>query len=187
METSPGQRLRQWRDFKKLTLAQVSDASGVRTTTLSTAEQPGASNPSYDTITKVLAAYPDLSPDWLLLGTGPMLRDGRTLTPMPAHFEEARPVTLSISHPTPEEYRQLQEENRRLREQLANKEGALTAVEGEVTWLRSQVGGKAEASADAADEDEPRPPMMAVRNHEYVEAPAVEQKPYVAAGFVWGR
>lgn len=32
----------------------------------------------------VFQKFPDLNPDWLLLGTGPMLRDGRELTPKPA-------------------------------------------------------------------------------------------------------
>lgn len=93
MESTPGKRLQEWREFKGLTLTDMFRQTGVKVTTLSTAEQPGASNPSYDTITKVLAAYPDLNPDWLLLGHGPMLRDGRVLTLVPAAEEPTPPTT----------------------------------------------------------------------------------------------
>ncbi len=84
MESSPGQRLQEWREYKGLTLSQASRATGIKVTTLSTAEQPGASNPSFDTLSKMLAAFPDLNPDWLLTGSGPLLRDGRALAPVAA-------------------------------------------------------------------------------------------------------
>jgi transcriptional regulator with XRE-family HTH domain len=89
MESTPGKRLQQWREFKGLSLTEMFRATGVKVTTLSTAESAAASNPSYDTITKVLAAFPDLNPDWLLLGTSSMLRDGRTLTQLPAALPPA--------------------------------------------------------------------------------------------------
>ncbi|GAB2959226.1 hypothetical protein GCM10027048_28190 [Hymenobacter coalescens] len=100
METTPGKRIQQWREYKGLTLAQMSRDSGVKVTTISTAEQPGASNPSYDTLSKLILAYPDLNPDWLLTGNGSMLRDGRELTPAPkpdAHPEVAHPSPTTVT------------------------------------------------------------------------------------------
>jgi transcriptional regulator with XRE-family HTH domain len=83
MESTPGKRMQIWREFKGITSTALSQATGINLTTISQAENPKGkvSNPSYDTLTKMLVAYPDLNPDWLLLGTGPMLRDGRSLAP----------------------------------------------------------------------------------------------------------
>ena len=35
----------------------------------------GRNKPSYDFVTKLLSEFPNLNPDWLLLGKGPMHRD----------------------------------------------------------------------------------------------------------------
>ena len=35
----------------------------------------GRNKPSYDFVTKLLTNFPNLNPDWLLLGKGPMHRD----------------------------------------------------------------------------------------------------------------
>lgn len=35
----------------------------------------GRNKPSYDFVTKLLNKFPNLNPDWLLLGKGPMHRD----------------------------------------------------------------------------------------------------------------
>jgi len=93
MESTAGKRLQEWREFKGLSLTELFRLTGIKVTTLSTAEQPGGSNPSYDTIKKLLAAFPDLSADWLLLGTGPMLRNGRTLAQLPTIVPSALPTT----------------------------------------------------------------------------------------------
>ncbi len=36
----------------------------------------GRNNPSYDFIVKILSKFPDLNPDWLILGKGEMFRTG---------------------------------------------------------------------------------------------------------------
>ena len=38
-------------------------------------------NPGFETLVEFLKAWPDLSPDWLILGQGPMVRDGATDAP----------------------------------------------------------------------------------------------------------
>jgi transcriptional regulator with XRE-family HTH domain len=85
MESTPGKRMLQWREFKGISITELSRLAGINVTTISQAESPKGkvSNPSYDTLTKMLTAFPDLNPDWLLLGAGPMLRDGRALVAVP--------------------------------------------------------------------------------------------------------
>lgn len=157
MENSPGQRLRQWRDYKGLKLADVSRDTGIKTTTLSTTEQPGASNPSYDTISKVLAAYPDLNPDWLLLGTGSMLRDGRALSQLPpavpSELQPSRPGLPKPGHATPAEADFVGRLIQRLETELADAK----AREEQQGRLIETLLGKSPASAYAATyPDEPR-------------------------------
>lgn len=187
MESTFASRVKEFRKFKGLSQEAFAERCGLEQGNITQMER--GTDPKSSNAAKIIGAYPDLSSDWLLLGTGPMLRDGRALTPRvveePARVSAAG--LLALSPPTPEEWRALQRENQELREQLARKEGALVAVEEDRTWLRKQIGGKTEASADAADEDSPLPVMEANRNHDYVPAPAIEQRPYVAAGFVWGR
>ena len=50
--------------------------------------------PGYDTIVELLTAWPDLSPEWLILGTGPMLRGGDTAARNDLPLFAAKPPTL---------------------------------------------------------------------------------------------
>ena len=172
MESTPGKRLQQWREFKGISLTEMFRATGVKVTTLSTAESPGASNPSYDTITKVLAAYPDLSPDWLLMGAGAMLRDGRALTPAPRAAEPAPDFTTAAG--TQEAVVTLL-----LKEQLAEAREQARADRALIAWLQGELGklpGSADAAAPAsAPAPRPRPigfvpARIAARFEAYVQA-----------------
>lgn len=107
----------------------------------------GKAVPGGDTLTALVSKWPSFNATWLLTGRGPMYIDGTAATV--AHAKPAGNATLAVSYPTPEEYRQLQEENRQLREQLAANDGKLSAVEEDRNWLR-QLVKKDEASADAA-------------------------------------
>ena len=141
MESTPGKRLQQWREFKGISLTEMFRATGVKVTTLSTAESAGGSNPSYDTITKVLAAYPDLSPDWLLMGAGAMLRDGRVLAPAPRAAEPAPDFTTAAG--TQEAVVTLL-----LKEQLAEAREQARADRALIAWLQGELG-KLPGSSDA--------------------------------------
>lgn len=144
MESTPGKRLLEWREYKGITLAEMSRITGIRTTTLSSSEQPGSSNPSYDTITKVLAGFPDLNPDWLLLGSGPMLRGGRVLSPTPAPASETAPVVAGAPQPglTSGPATVAEAENILLRERIADKDIIIEMLRAEL--------GKSNDSPDAA-------------------------------------
>lgn len=127
MESTPGKRLQEWREFKGLSLTEVFRLTGIKVTTLSTVEQPGGTNPSYDTLSKLLTAFPDLNPDWLLLGAGPMLRDGKALTSAP-RAEAPRPIELSQD----EQRRELvaTAENVLLRQIIASKDELISELRG---------------------------------------------------------
>ena len=77
--------------------AALAKAMGLDPNTMRKAMQ-GPSKPSFDTIEAITKKHPKLNPDWLLLGTGSMLRDGRTLTPAPVP-SEARAAGVVVEEP----------------------------------------------------------------------------------------
>ena len=57
----------------------------------------GRNKPSYDFVTKLLTEFPNLNPDWLLLGKGPMHRDEiRHKTPNSTN-QEMTPIASELS------------------------------------------------------------------------------------------
>ena len=54
--------------------AQFASAIGIQRAAMSHIIS-GRNNPSLDVMTKILHRYPQINPDWLLLGKGEMLRD----------------------------------------------------------------------------------------------------------------
>jgi len=83
METTPGKRIQLFREYKGYKRAAAfAEASGLKAATLSSIETDRTA-PSFESISAIIKAFPDLNLDWLLTGTGEMLRGGRTLTPMP--------------------------------------------------------------------------------------------------------
>ena len=92
METI-GTRIRAFRESRNLTQKDIFQATRgeIKQTTLSAIEN-GQAKPGFDTLAALLDTYPELSSDWLLRGTGPMLRDGRTLAPVAAPLPVATAV-----------------------------------------------------------------------------------------------
>ena len=134
-----GARIKAFRESRGLTQKDIFQATHgeVKQTSLSAIENNQA-KPGFDTLAALLAAYPGLSSDWLLLGAGPMLRDGRALTPRPA--PEPTPGLTSGAATVAEA------ENVLLRERLLDKQAIITLLSAEVTELR----GKSSGSSDAA-------------------------------------
>ena len=54
----------------------------------------GRNKPSYDFVVKILRAFPDVNPDWLLLDQGEILRNGSSATPLSPKFDD--PVDASL-------------------------------------------------------------------------------------------
>lgn len=60
-------------DAKGLSVTTFADEIGVKRPAMNHT-MSGRNNPSLDTITKILERYTDISPEWLLFGTGQMMR-----------------------------------------------------------------------------------------------------------------
>ncbi|MBR4028232.1 MAG: helix-turn-helix transcriptional regulator [Alistipes sp.] len=54
----------------------------------------GRNKPSYDFVVKILRAFPDVSPDWLLLDQGEILRDGTSAAPLSSKVDDYTDVSL---------------------------------------------------------------------------------------------
>lgn len=81
MEHSFASRVLEFRKLKGLSQQAFAERCGLEQGNVSQMEK--GTEPKQSNITKLVAGFPDLSPEWLLLGTGPMLRDGRALAPVP--------------------------------------------------------------------------------------------------------
>ena len=72
-----------------LTASQLANALGVKASAISHIRS-GRNNPSYDFVVKILRAFPDVNPDWLLLDGDEFLRTGAstesTITPLFPEF-----------------------------------------------------------------------------------------------------
>lgn len=60
----------------------------------------GRNKPSLDVIKKILIAYPQLNPDWLLLGHGDMFRIGNDKVQQELIFDDSQP-NPPVSQPNP--------------------------------------------------------------------------------------
>lgn len=79
----PGKRITRWREFKGLSTRQLSEMADIPYSTLKTIEtneNAEKGKPSFEVLAKLRKAFPDLSIDWILDGTEPMLRGGVALT-----------------------------------------------------------------------------------------------------------
>jgi transcriptional regulator with XRE-family HTH domain len=78
MDSTFASRVKEFRLFKKLSQAAFAEQCGLEQGNVTQMER--GTEPKQSNVAKVVAGFPDLNPDWLLLGSGSMLRDGRTLT-----------------------------------------------------------------------------------------------------------
>ena len=94
-------------------VSQVAKRAGLDPQTLRKALE-GKNKPSFDTLTAMLTAYPKYETNWLVLGKGPKLVN------QPADPLPAVPMAGSMAAvPESDEVKQLKEDNRWLRDQLA--------------------------------------------------------------------
>jgi transcriptional regulator with XRE-family HTH domain len=86
MESTVGDRIKQIAQAKGLTVSAFSHYCNISPSAIS-AIIARKSRPSYDMMSKIAAALPDVSMDWLLLGVGEMMRDKHSVLvrePVPA-------------------------------------------------------------------------------------------------------
>ncbi len=86
-----------------LTAARFADEIGVQRSGISHILS-GRNQPSYDFLLKILARYPEISTDWLMLGKGEMIRSRETpIKPVQADlFGGNVPASADNSHAQPE-------------------------------------------------------------------------------------
>lgn len=151
---------------------EVAKKAGLDPNTLRIALRPGASKPSYDTITAILKGWPALSAEWLMLGDGDMLKWGgagatASHTPgnqlPPAVPSEAKPYREGMpaipGTASPKEVSFVDRLIRNLEEENAKKDAL-------IEWLQEQNAvllGKSPASAYAAAVIEPRQEIAGFR------------------------
>ena len=87
-------RIQQFLNMEGVSPAQLADQLGVQRSGLSHLLS-GRNKPSYDFLTKLLSAYPNLQADWLLLGRGKPYKEAFTPAPAPL-FPEEPPVIAEI-------------------------------------------------------------------------------------------
>lgn len=75
---------------KNITSSQLAEKIGIQPSGMSHILN-GRNNPSLDFVKKVLVAYPEISPDWMLFGNGEMLRSAET-----AKIPENKEVNVSL-------------------------------------------------------------------------------------------
>ncbi|TGD81722.1 helix-turn-helix domain-containing protein [Hymenobacter wooponensis] len=75
-ETQVGDRIKAFLEAHGLNAYQASQKLGHEKPSKVYKLVNNDAKPGYDTIVELLTAWPDLSPEWLILGTGPMLRGG---------------------------------------------------------------------------------------------------------------
>lgn len=104
MESTFASRIRQYRQERGLSQQALAELCGL--TQGNIAHMENGTEPKQSNVSKLVSGLPDLNPDWLLTGTGPMLRDGRALSPAPVAAAVA-PVApapyLSHTNLSPEE------------------------------------------------------------------------------------
>jgi transcriptional regulator with XRE-family HTH domain len=95
MESTFGSRVREYRKFKGLSQTAFAEQCDLEQGNITQMEK--GTEPKQSNVAKIISGYPDLSPDWLLLGTGPMLRDNRTLTPEPAYRKQLHDLAAQVA------------------------------------------------------------------------------------------
>ncbi len=79
METTPGKRVQMVREAKGYkSITAFAEFTSLKVGTLSALEAD-KSAPSLETLARLNAAFPDVSMEWLISGTGTMLRNGQAL------------------------------------------------------------------------------------------------------------
>ena len=142
MESTFASRVRQYRQDKGLSQQAFAELCGL--TQGNIAHMENGTEPKQSNVSKLLAGLPDLSPDWLLIGTGTMHRQGRALTPRAA--EPAADYTSANSTEQTLYISVLKEQVADLKSQVHDLKEDKADLKAEVSELR----GKPSDSSDAA-------------------------------------
>lgn len=115
--TNMKERIIKIMECERMGQAQFASAIGIQRAAMSHIIS-GRNNPSLDVMTKILHRYPQINPDWLLLGKGEMLRDN-TPAMEPADNIAKNPPQIQV---VPEGHQELPFQE--FRKELENSEKA---------------------------------------------------------------
>ena len=93
-DTNMKERIIKIMECERMGQAQFASAIGIQRAAMSHIIS-GRNNPSLDVMTKILHRYPQINPDWLLLGKGEMLRDN-TPAMVPADNIAKNPPQIQV-------------------------------------------------------------------------------------------
>jgi transcriptional regulator with XRE-family HTH domain len=141
METTFAGRVLEYRKRKGLSQQAFADQCGLEQGNISQMEK--GTEPKQSNVTKLLAGFPDLSPDWLLMGTGQMLRGGVELTPLniPAQMADiaARTAPGLTSGAATVEYAQELASASALRQVIESQRQQIATLTGLLEWVKGLV------------------------------------------------
>lgn len=156
MEQTPYDRLELFWTGKGIrNMSAFAELVHLKPGTLSAIKQR-ASKPTAAVLETIQRVFPDMSPDYILWGRGPMVRDGRALAPAPRPAPAAADYGADLV---------AQAENVLLREHLAAATAQQTADRETIQWLRSELGkspGSPGATATPANPTTPANPKLRV-------------------------
>lgn len=91
MKSDFSERIKTFREQTELSQGAFAERADIEQVTVSQMER-GRSKPTLETASKILKGFPNLNPDWLMSGTGAMLRDDTQSPRLPAEPTHAPAV-----------------------------------------------------------------------------------------------
>jgi transcriptional regulator with XRE-family HTH domain len=90
MDSTFATRVKEFRQFKRLSQDAMAEQCGLIQGNVAQMEK--GTDPKQSNVAKLLAGFPDLNPDWLLLGSGTMLRGAQELTLVKPNFSQTEKI-----------------------------------------------------------------------------------------------
>lgn len=141
MESTIGDRIKQLAHAKGFNMSAFSEFSRISRSAIS-AILSGKSSPSYDMISRIATAFPEISMDWLLLGSGPMNKEASFKLPTPV-AERPAPLELPAASDTAcwEILKREEEQHELLKKDYAELKTLLRQARIELFLLQQQYAG----------------------------------------------
>jgi len=95
-------------------------------------------DPSFEVVCKLIETFVEISPDWLITGRGPMLRDEQPPIPTlhtPPEIEASPPPASVVYERDPDDAKRiadLEKDVKTLKERLADKDETIVALKGTI-------------------------------------------------------
>ncbi|HRY32308.1 MAG TPA: helix-turn-helix transcriptional regulator [Bacteroidales bacterium] len=148
---------------KNITASQFADEIGVQRSNISHVLS-GRNKPSLEFIQKILKRYPEINPDWILFGKGPMNMEYNLFSELAEEFETPGEAIQAI----PKKQEQLLTPERQNIAPPAEKQAVVAREEITVTPQQPRPEPKEEVRPEASDKTETMPDQKAGKQIEKV-------------------